>query len=208
MEKDVITLTPEDSIGYAIKLMSEKRIRHLPVVDSKKNVIGLVTDRDLRDAKPSIFRLEEHKEDLNKPIKTIMKQEVITGHPLDFVEETAALFYEYKIGCLPIIQDNELVGIITETDLLHTLVQLTGAHQPGSQIEVKVPNKSGALCEIATIIGKRKSNLLSILVYPENDDDYKILVLRVQTMNPIGIVTQLKEAGFEVLWPIMPGTIL
>lgn len=208
MIRDVTTLTPDDSIAHAIKLMNEKRIRHLPVINSTNQVVGLVTDRDLRDARPSIFRLEEHKEDLNNPIKTIMREDVITGHPLDFVEETAGLFYEFKIGCLPIVQDDVLVGILTETDMLHTLVQLTGAHQPGSHIEIKVPNKSGVFCEIATIVGKRKSNILSILVYPEkNDDNYKTLVLRVQTMNPIGIVSELKEAGFDVLWPNMPGTI-
>lgn len=208
MNKDVITLSATDTITYAIKLMNEEKIRHLPVVNSKNEVIGLVTDRDIREAKPSIFRLEEHKEDLNNPIETIMNTNVITGHPLDFVEETAGIFYEFNIGCLPIVQDGVLVGIITESDLLHTLVQLTGAHQPGSQIEIKVLNKVGTLCNIATVIGNRNSNILSILVYPDkNDPKAKILVLRVQTMNPTGIVKDLQEAGFEVLWPKMPGIL-
>ena len=115
-----------------------------------------------------------------------MKKNVITGHPLDFVEEVAAVFYEHKISCLPIINDRKLVGIVTETDLLQTLVELTGANQPGSQIEVRVPNHSGKLSEITSIIKKRKANILSVLVYPDKkDEQYKILVIRVQTMNPI-----------------------
>lgn len=209
MKKDVVTLSLSDTIAHAIKLMNENKIRHLPVVNSKNEIIGLVTDRDIREAKPSIFRLDEHKEDLNNPIETIMNTNVITGHPLDFVEETAAVFYEYNIGCLPIVQDGVLVGIITESDLLHTLVQLTGAHQPGSQIEIKVINKVGTLCNIATVIGNRKANILSILIYPDKKDPQtKILALRVQTMNPTGIVKDLQEAGFEVLWPKMPGISL
>ena len=72
-----------------------------------------------------------------------MKTDLITGHPLDFVEEIGAIFYEHQINCLPIVKNRKLVGIITETDLLHTLIELTGAHQPGSQIEIKVAKSSG-----------------------------------------------------------------
>jgi acetoin utilization protein AcuB len=97
------------------------------------------------------------------------------------------------------------VGIITETDLLRTMVELTGAHQPGSQIEVKVPNRSGILYEIAGIIRNRKANILSVLVYPDKTDDrYKILVIRIQMMNPSGLVADIKQAGYQVLWPNLP----
>jgi acetoin utilization protein AcuB len=158
---------------------------------------------------PSIFHANEHIEDLQKPIETIMKKDVITGHPLDFVEELAGVFYEHRISCIPITKDNKLIGIITETDLLRTLVELTGAHQPGSQIEVKVPNIAGILSDIANIIRKRKANILSILVYPDKlDDQYKILVIRVQLMNPTGLIEDLKKAGHHVLWPNLPGISL
>ncbi|MBA4537697.1 CBS domain-containing protein [Bacillus aquiflavi] len=206
MKTNVETLFPSNTIADAIRLMNEKKIRHLPIVNSENHVLGIVTDRDIRDAKPSIFRYEEQKEDLNKPLETVMKTNVIIGHPLDFVEEVAALFYEHNISCLPIVKDHVLVGIITETDLLHTLIQLTGAHQPGSQIEVKVPNKTGMLCNIASVMRNRKANIQSVLVYPDkNDENFKILVIRVQTMNPIGLVQDLQKAGFHVLWPNMPG---
>jgi acetoin utilization protein AcuB len=206
MKQNVATLKRDNTITDAIRLMDSHKIRHIPIIDSGKQVVGLVTDRDIRDATPSIFRREEHSEDLQKPLENIMKKNVIIGHPLDFVEETAALFYEHHISCLPIVQDRRLVGIVTETDLLHTLVQLTGAHQPGSQIEVKVPNKTGTLWEIANVIRNRKANIQSVLVYPDkNDEDYKILVIRVQTMNPVGLIHELKAAGHHVLWPNIPG---
>ncbi|OCA91406.1 acetoin utilization protein AcuB [Bacillus sp. FJAT-27225] len=206
MKTKVATLQAANTVADAIKLMEDYKIRHIPIVDGNRHVIGLVTDRDIRDATPSIFRRQEHSEDFQKPLETIMKKNVITAHPLDFVEETAALFYEHHISCMPVIQDSRLVGIVTETDLLHTLVELTGAHTPGSQIEVKVPNKSGTLWEVANVIRNRKANIQSVLVYPDKKDEaYKILVIRVQTMNPVGLIHDLKAAGHHVLWPNIPG---
>jgi acetoin utilization protein AcuB len=206
MKENVCTLFPESSIAEAIKLMADKKIRHIPIIDQNQSVIGLVSDRDIKDAAPSVFHWEEHKHELDKPVSSIMTTNVITGHPLDFVEEISAVFYEHNISCLPIIKDQKLVGIVTETDLLHTLVELTGAHQPGSQIEVKVPNKAGMLCEVASVISKRKANIQSVLVYPDKKDEhYKILVVRIQTMNPIAVIEDLKKAGHNVLWPNLPG---
>jgi acetoin utilization protein AcuB len=206
MNTNVETLKPEDTIESAIKLLRDKKIRHIPIVNNQSELIGIVSDRDVKDGTPSIFQKEKVDQELQNQLKLIMKTDVITGHPLDFVEEVAALFYEHNISCLPVIKEKKLVGIITETDLLHTLIQLTGAHQPGSQIEVKVPNKAGILYEVAGIIREHNANIHSVLVYPDkHDDSYKILVFRVKTMNPLGVVEHLKKEGYIVLWPNMPG---
>lgn len=205
MKTDVIALKPSNTIGDALNIVKQKNIRHLPIVDDEQHVIGIVTDRDLRDASPSIFHANEHLEDLQKPLSTIMKTNVITGHPLDFVEEVAALFYEHRISCMPIVKENKLVGIITESDLLYTLVQLTGAHQPGSQIEIKVPNRAGMLSEVASVFQKHNINISSVLIYPDQNEMYKVLVFRIQTMNPMAIIHDLKAQGYDVLWPNLPG---
>ncbi|MBO8177788.1 MAG: CBS domain-containing protein [Bacillus sp. (in: Bacteria)] len=206
MNKDVTSLLPTDSIQRAIEVMRTKKIRHIPIINDENEVVGIVSDRDIKEATPSILETHSNKDILKQPLQTIMKTEVITGHPLDFVEEVAAMFYEHHIGCMPIIQNQKLVGIITETDLLHTFVELTGAHQPGSQIEVRVPNKAGMLYEVAGIIRKRNANIHSVLVYPDREDEhYKILVFRVRTMNPVGIIEDLKINGYHVQWPYVPG---
>ena len=207
MKTNVITLTQNHSIDDAYKLMLHHKIRHLPIVDENKHLLGIVSDRDIRDALPSIL-IDSNKQRnvLVKPIKTIMKTNVITGHPLDFVEEIGTVFYEHPISCLPIVKEHTLVGIITKTDLLHTLVELTGAHQPSSQIEVKAPNRAGILSELTSVFLKRKTNILSILVYPyKHDERYKMIVIRVQTINPTSLIEDLKHAGYQVLWPNLPG---
>ncbi|MCJ8009587.1 acetoin utilization AcuB family protein [Lederbergia wuyishanensis] len=206
MTKDVITLSPEDSIRTAIHLMREKNIRHLPLLNSEKKMIGLVTDRDIKSATPVFSESDKLHEQLEMPLSTIMTTNIITGHPLDFVEEVAVIFYDHKIGCLPILQNGELVGIITGTDLLHTLVELTGANKPGSQIEVKVENRPGVLHEVTGIFQKFKVNVHSVLVYPAQDNENaKILVFRVATMNPLLVIENLKKEGLQVMWPNSPG---
>ncbi|MFY0762550.1 acetoin utilization AcuB family protein [Metabacillus dongyingensis] len=207
MKKDIVTLTPDATIAEAIKKMAEHRIRHIPIVAENDLLAGIVSDRDIKDASPSIFQLSENKEALNKPLKSIMKTDAITGHPLDFVEEISSIFYEHKIGCLPIIKHGKLVGIVTETDLLHTFVQLTGANQPGSQIEVKVPNVAGMLSEVSDVFRKSKVNIASVLVYPDKDERFKVLVFRVQTMNPTALIEELDKEGYTVLWPNIPGIL-
>ena len=134
-----------------------------------------------------------------------MTKNPVIAHPMDFVEEVALTFYEQQIGCLPIVSSGELVGFITETDLLYKYIELTGAHQPGSQIEIRVPDRSGILFEVSKVFYDQQVNILSVLVYPDKQNStHKILVFRVQTMNPLAIITNLRKEGFDVLWPNTP----
>lgn len=205
MKRDLVKIKISTTIQEAIEIMDKNKIRHLPVVNSEDELVGIVSDRDIRDARPSIFDTEEHLEYFSNSISKIMISNVVTAHPLDFVEDVSSIFYENKIGCLPIENDFKLVGIITETDILHTLVELMGAHQPSSQIEVQVANMTGMLAEIATIIKKRNINITSVLGYPTKDLQHKILVFRMQTMDPRRIIADIEKEGYKVLWPNLPG---
>ncbi len=208
MTKDVIALTPSDTIYSAVVLMKEKKIRHIPIVDDDFHLVGLVSDRNIRDASPSIFHTEEYSDDLMKPISSIMKTELITGHPLDFVEEVGAVFCENKISCLPVVKENKLVGILTSSNLLQSFVDLTGVNKPGSQIEIKMPDKPDSLYEVCGIFKNCNIKILSILVYPEKEvRDYKILVIRAQTMNPSTVLDDLLNAGYEIIWPNVLGQL-
>lgn len=206
MNTSVPTLSPSHTINDALKLLKEKRIRHIPIVNSEKAVLGVVTDRDLKEATPSSLISSQNAEIYDLPLEQIMTKNPITGHPLDFVEETASIFYDNRIGCLPIVSQGKLIGMITESDLLYKFIELTGVHQPGSQIEVRVPNRTGVLFEISRVFYEQRINVLSVLVYPDkNKSDYKILVLRVKTMNPLKLIEAIRAEGFEVLWPNHPG---
>ncbi|WP_026671643.1 acetoin utilization AcuB family protein [Alkalihalobacterium bogoriense] len=208
MIKDVHTLQETATIEEAIQTLAKFKIRHVPIINEEREVVGIISDRDIRDVSPSIFHSDEHKEDFQLPIREIMKRNVLTAHPLDFVEEISSVFFQNQIGCLPIVEEDRLVGIITESLVLHTIVKLMGAHQPSSQIEVKVENITGMLAEIAAIFKRKNVNITSVLVYPSKDKRYKILVFRVQTMDPRPIIAEIENEGYQVLWPNFPGATL
>jgi acetoin utilization protein AcuB len=206
MNRDVISLSPDHTVKDALLLMQEKKIRHLPIIMEDQMLVGVVTDRDLKDVVSSYYSDLDDVNVYKMPLSEIMTKNPISGHPMDFVEEAAVIFYDNRIGCLPIVTGGKLVGIITETDLLYKYIELTGVHQPGSQIEVRVPNIPGILFEVSKVFHEQKLNVLSVLVYPDKENENnKILVIRVKTMNPLNVIDGLRNNGFEVLWPNVPG---
>lgn len=202
MKKDVITLPPIAPISKALQLLQKHSIRHIPIVNDKNHVIGIVSDRDVRDASPSIFEKDSDQSELKNEIQSIMSYPVVTVHPLDFVEEIARIFYDEEFASVPVVSNNKLIGIITEKDMLYTLIQLTGTHVQSSHIEIKVLDRPGVLPDITSFFGNRKINIISLLIYPyKNDSSYRILVIRFQTMNPSPIINDLREAGYDLMWP-------
>lgn len=209
MNEEPYTLAPTNSVLEALKLMREKKVRHLPVIDEERHVLGVITERDIKEALPSSLRDEPNSPVFNAKVEEIMVKNPLVGHPLDFVEEVALTFYESKIGCLPIVSGGKLVGIVTTTDLLYTYIELTGATEPGSKIEIRVSDTPGILFEITKIFNEHHANVQSVLVYPDSENTQnKILSVRVKTLNPLAIIEDLRKEGFDVLWPNLPGVSL
>src|SRR5574341_278153 len=121
MKRDPVTVKKDDSFRYALKLIRKEGIRHLPVLDGKM-LVGIVTDRDLRQAAPSpATTLEVH--ELNYllerlKIEAIMTKNVLTVAPAAGLRDAARLVIVHKVGCLPVVEQGDLVGILTETDIL------------------------------------------------------------------------------------------
>ncbi|MDV6377518.1 acetoin utilization AcuB family protein [Sporosarcina sp. GW1-11] len=204
MKSDVITLNSTHTIADAVQLMKQKKIRHIPIIENER-LIGLVTDRDVKEASPSSISETLEPSLYETTLDKIMKTDLLIGHPRDFVEEAALLFYTYEIGCLPIVSNYQLVGILTKTDLLYNYIELTGANQPSSHIQIRVPNRAGILYEVSKVFNKHNTNVLSVLVHPYLDDeDSKVLAVRIKRMNPLSIIADLKAEGFDVLWPSEP----
>lgn len=203
------TLAPTNTVQEALKIMREKKVRHLPVVDDEHHVLGVITERDIKEVLPSSLQDEPNSPIFNAKVEDIMVKDPLIGHPLDFVEEVALTFYESKIGCLPIVSGGKLVGIVTTTDLLYTYIELTGATEPGSKIEIRVSDTPGVLFEITKIFHQHHANVQSVLVYPDSENTQnKILSVRVKTLNPLAMIEDLRKEGFDVLWPNLPGVSL
>ena len=164
MKRDPVTAKKDDSFRYALKLIRKEGIRHLPVVENKK-VVGIVTDRDLRQAAPSpATTLEVH--ELNfllerLKIEAIMTKKVITiGQGADLLE-AAKLLLTHKIGCLPVVDQDELVGIITEGDLLRALVELAERTEAAPATEVMVEDRPGAFEAVTAALGAGPAMVMS-----------------------------------------------
>jgi acetoin utilization protein AcuB len=129
MHKDVVTAAPNMSLAQVQRLMRDKRIRHIPVV-SNRRLVGIVTDRDLRDASPSpattLSRGEINYRMDTTPIDTCMSRDVVCVQPDTDMVQAARILLERKFGCLPVVEGTQLVGIITEIDCLQAFLAAAG----------------------------------------------------------------------------------
>ena len=206
MTPDVFTVSPDTTIADALNITRSHRIRHLPVVRDGR-LVGLVTDRDLRLAMPPIWA--EQRDELKRALHTrtvgeVMVMSIITASPVTPVEEAAKLLYENRIGCLPIMDGEELVGILTETDLLRALVELFGTHQPSSRVEVKMPNKPGELARVVRLVGiEHKINITGLVLPPTESELESVAIMHLQTLNPRPVIDALRKLGYQVGWPAL-----
>ena len=134
MHRETVTVSPEASLEEAYRVMQEKRFRHLPVLEEGR-LVGVVTDRDLRLATSELVQRPFHPD---AKVRSVMTEHPRTASPLDAVEDAARLMRELKIGCLPVIDGDQLLGIVTGIDLLDALLKLTGVDKPSSRIEVEL----------------------------------------------------------------------
>jgi len=201
MHKEVFTLRPHNTVREALSLMLDKNIRHIPITNEDMQLVGIVSQFNVRsfcDDKPELAEATA--------LSDIMVKDPVTAHSLDFVEDIALIMYESKKSCLPVVSSGTLVGIITTTDLLHSYMVLTGATIPGSKFDIRVKNRPGLVYEITDVFKAQKANVISVLVYPDKElENHSIVSVRVRVLNPTSLIMALREQNFEVLWPNMPG---
>jgi len=196
MKPDPITISEKTKLNDAYKLMLDKGIRHLPVIKNWK-LVGLVTDRDLRLA---TSKLAKHPFNPDTEVEKVMSHPVNTIGPNDPVERATQIMRELRIGCLPVVEEDHLVGIVTVTDLLDALLILTGIHRPSGRLDVRLSDKPGELARLTTIIAERRLNIHSILTYPDKEGKFRV-VLRIGTIEVKLLAEVICNAGFEVVWP-------
>jgi acetoin utilization protein AcuB len=196
MTTTVITIAPEQTLEEACGIMHAKNIRHLPVVEGGR-VIGVVTDRDVHGATSSHLTAPCSPQGL---VRSAMSRPPQTADPLDPVELAAHVMRTLKIGCLPVVAGETLVGIVTGIDLLDALLHLTGVGKPSGRLELRLADRPGELARLTALISERNINIHSLLSYPDSDEVSHI-VLRVTTIETRPLADAMRAAGFEVIWP-------
>lgn len=186
MTTDVITITPETSLLKIAKIMRDHDIRRLPVLDAAGKIIGIVSDRDVRDASPSKATSLDMYE-MHYLLAEIKARDIMTKNPLllketDTVEMAAMLMLDKKIGGLPIVDANEkLRGIISEQDVFKALVNITGVREGGIQIGFSIANRQGAMRPIFDLLRQKGARILSVLSSNNNEGERNIF-LRIRNL--------------------------
>jgi acetoin utilization protein AcuB len=202
MAKEVVTVRPETTAEEALALCRGNGIRHLPVLEGGW-LVGIISDRDLRLATPALGDPDRALALGRIRVADEMAKEVVTARPEDPIEEAAMEMYERKIGCLPVVGHDGLVGIVTSSDVMRAFVRLVGAHEPGSRVEVALSRRPGAFAGVAGILQNAGANIVSVLASSEGEDESgaRVAVFRIDTIDPRRIVESLQAAGYAVRWP-------
>jgi acetoin utilization protein AcuB len=196
MRSPALAISAETTLEDAYQTMQEKAIRHLLVLEGEK-LVGVVTDRDLRLATSALAPRPFFP---GSQVADVMHPDPITADPSDPVEDAARIMRGRKIGCLPVLDDGRLVGIVTGLDLLDALIRMTGVDKPSSRLELRLPDRPGELARLTALLGEKELNIHSILSYPESPDAVRT-VLRIGSIEIRMLAQELRRAGFVVLWP-------
>lgn len=222
MQHPVVTTPSGATIVDAYQRMHDRSIRHLPVMDDDA-LVGIVTDRDLRY---STSRLHPSPVEAETPVRDVMTRSPVTAGPLDPVEDAARILRERRIGCLPVLDGADLVGIVTVTNLLDAVIRLTGLEKPGGRLAVSLPDEPGQLAGLTSRVAEAGLDVRSVLSYYEDDLDggpalspngdvpapsdadddpppsRLRVILRLDTINVRPLAETLRGEGFDVVWPI------
>jgi acetoin utilization protein AcuB len=152
MSKHPLTVKPKTSVNAALKRMRDERVRRFPVVDDGGKLVGIVSEKDLLYAAPSpatslsIYEMHYLYSRLN--VEEIMTREVIVVQEDDPLEEAARILVDNKVGGLPVMRDGKLVGLITETDVFKTFMEMLGARDQGLRLTLLCPAQRGELAAL------------------------------------------------------------
>lgn len=188
MTRDVITVGSDTSMMKAARLMKDNNISRIPVVDEQGRLVGIVSDRDIKEASPSkattldmhelYYLLSELK------VKDIMTQNPVSAKEKDSIESIAVTMTENNFGGMPIVDDNgKVVGIITDNDIFKVLMTITGAKSGGPQLAFERSNDPGSLREILAMLRELGVNVVSVLTIQNEGKNSRRVYIRLSPMD-------------------------
>lgn len=182
MSHPVITIPPEMPVVDALNLMKRERIRRTPVIRDGK-LVGIVSDKDLLNASPSpatSLSVWEMNYLLTKiTVKEVMTKKVLTVTEGTPIEEAARIMADNKIGGLPVVQDENVVGIITETDLFKIFLELMGAREIGVRVTALMHEERGQLAKLTQVIANAKGNFVAFGQFSGEDSSNRLITFKV-----------------------------
>ena len=187
MTRNPLTVPPDTPVAEALSMMRQNKVRRLPVTDKKGHLVGIISEKDLLYASPSpatSLSVYEVGYLLSKlQIKEIMATKVTTISPEAPLEEAARIMVDNGVGGLPVMEKRKIVGIITETDVFKTILEMLGARESGIRMTLKVEDRPGVLSTITGAIAALGGDIISLGTFygdPEKEGRLMIKVKGVQ----------------------------
>jgi acetoin utilization protein AcuB len=182
MSRPVIAVSPDSSINDVLAMFKKEHIRRAPVVKDGQ-LVGIVSERDLLNASPSsvtTLSIWELNYLISKvKIKNVMTIKVITVNKDTPIEEAARIMADKKIGGLPVMDGDKVVGMITETDLFKIFLELMGARDKGVRVTATIEDKPGELARVTRAIADAGGNFVSFGFFAGEDASTKVLTFKV-----------------------------
>lgn len=190
MRKEPVVVSPQDNLAAAKAKMRAGKFRRLPVVEGDR-LVGIITEGDLRE---HVGKLEA------TPVKSCMTEGLLTVTPETTLEEAAAILLDQKIGGLPVLDGNRLVGIITTSDILRSFLDVMGASEPGTaRIDLLLEGEQYGLSAAARAIVEEGGEVLGLGTYRERWGENPVCYLRLRGSDLDGIANRLRKRGYNIL---------
>jgi len=203
MSKPPITVRDNVGVEEALRLMHSEGVRRLPVIDKHGNMVGIVSELDLLKASPSpatslsVFEIPY----LLAKIKMteVMTKDVVTVTEATPLEEAARVMADNRVGGLPVLRDGKLVGIITETDLFKTFMEMLGGREEGVRLSMHVPNQKGMLAKITGTLAEMEVNITALsTIMGEDPTEYLVTVRVEEDADQEALVAAMEGLGFRM----------
>ena len=181
------TITAETPVHKALEVIQAKAVRHLPVVNDKDQLIGIVSEKDLLRA------------DSGANVEQIMTRDVVTATEYTALEDAARIMADRAISSLPVMRNGKLVGIITETDLFMIFLELLGAREEGVRLTMLVPEEKGVLASVTNEIASMGGNILALSTFRGEDPTNRMVTVKVSDVPTEKLVAIMEALGMEIV---------
>lgn len=199
MTPNPITVSPDLPIAEALEHMRRDQVHRYPVVDKKGKMVGIVTHTDLLYASPSSatsLNVWEITYLLNQiKVKEAMTKQVITVDEDCIIEDAARLMRDSEVGGLPVMRGDQLVGIITESDIFDVFLELLMAEEKGVRLTVLAPYFKGSMAQISSAITAKGGLIHALNTFVGKDESNWGCVLKVADIS--------KDELLEVVTPLV-----
>lgn len=203
MSTNPVTITTDCNITQALRVMRENQVRRLPVLDQDGELLGIVSEKDLLYASPSpatsLSIYEMHYLLSQLRVAELMTTDLMTVNSDTPLEEAARIMADNKIGGLPVLDDGQLVGIITETDIFKVFLELLGARDKGLRLTVEIPERKGEMARITTAIADLGGNILALGSFLGDDPTTAVVTVKVEDVPTDILLSAMEDLDLTIM---------